>query len=115
MKQPTRRMMQLDHGRCLECQSKKNASLITTNQLLNKQVLALQTIKEQIQALSEEEDQIDIDGVFLNTFDYEVLKTELLEIGSMIWKDIQNIINSVLSKPWEALSNKDTNDQLCCS
>ena len=96
----------------LETLSEQNASLITTNQLLHNQILTLQIVKEQIQALSEEDDQIDIDIVFLNTSDYELLKIELLEIGSMIWENIQTKISSILSKPWEALANKDHNDQV---
>ena len=96
----------------LEVLSNQNAQFITSNQLLENQVDTLQTVKQQIQTLSEDTGSLEINGVFLNTSEYAIQQEEMLQIGNLIWNDIKSRISSALAKPWDALANKEHNDQI---
>lgn len=64
--------------------TQKNAELMTDNELLLQQVTALRKVKEQLKALGEDDEEINVDGVFITTQQLDVMKNELKETGNLI-------------------------------
>ena len=77
----------------------RNTELVTTNEILLQQVTALKSVQEQLRNMVDEDEEIDVQGVFVSNADIEVMKAELKQTGNLIWKGIKERINTILMRP----------------
>lgn len=90
----------------------KNAELITNNEILVQQVSALAKIKDKLKDLQDDDDELDLDNVFISSNSLEMIKDDLLQTRNLIWDGIKDRILAVISKPWEAVAKKEHKDHI---
>lgn len=55
----------------------------------------------------DEDEEVNVQGVFISNRDLDAMQAALRQIGNLIWKGIKDRLNTVLMRPWEAFANKE--------
>ena len=90
----------------------KNAELMTNKKVLMQQVSALRKIKDKLKSLQDEDDELNLDDVFISSESMETIKEDILQTGNLIWEGIKGRISGVLMKPWEAVAKKEHKEHI---
>ena len=86
--------------------TQKNAELLNGNEILLQQLTGLKRVRDQLRAMVNDNEEIEVEGVFMSNNEVEVLRGELMETENLIWAGIKERIQQVLSRPWEAFAYK---------
>ena len=92
--------------------AKANSEMMVNNQILLEQNAGLQKVKEKLKELQGEEDELNLDNVFIMSDSMEDIKKELMHTGNLIWSGIKNRIDNVLRIPWDAVAKKQHKDSI---
>ena len=69
--------------------AKKNAELMAANEVLLQQVSALRKIKDKLKSLQADDDELNLDDVFISSDSLDTIKEDLLQIGNLIGEGIK--------------------------
>ena len=95
----------------LEDLTMKNSKIVSSNEILIRQVTVLKQVQDQLRNMVDEE-ELEVDGVFMSTTDIEMMKSELMQTGNLIWDGIKERIDKVLTRPWEAFADKEHKEEV---
>lgn len=87
--------------------TRKNVQLSSSNQVLLNQVTALKPVQDQLKSMVAEDQEIDVQGVFVSNADIEIMEIEMKNTGNLIWKSIRDRFHTVLMRPWEAFASEE--------
>lgn len=72
------------------------------NEILLQQVIDLKRVQEKLRHVVDEDEEMDVKGIFISNIDLETMKSKLRHTRNLIWQGIKERIHNVLMRPWEA-------------
>lgn len=87
-----------------------NLTLEVNCQALRDRLEVLQAVEKQLQSNLEDE-EVNVEGIFLSNVEFNELSGRIVEVGQNIWDNIKKRLLTIMQKPYQMFQVKDVSEQ----